>query len=345
MGHENTRFGLGDEIMNPRKRTQTITDPDMAYETETPEKQHGSAISRLSGWLSGQLTVRNHRELKDLLFRVLLGIIILLVISPFFLIFIHIAIVGIMDLIGSGIGQGFALWTTFPGPGLQGGIRNAILGSILLVLVAGAVGIPLSVFGAVYINEYSKPGLIRNSVEFTADVLAGIPSIVFGAFGFTFLVGFVGLGMGLISGGLTLAFMMIPTVLRTTQEALRQVPGSLREASLALGATKWTTTWKITIRAAFPGIVTGVLLAIGRIMGETAPLIFTSGNNLGAPTSLFGPGSWVASMPYTIWAYITDPREYLQVRAHSTALSLMVIVLIVDVIANYISRKFTRRLV
>ena len=120
---------------------------------------------------------------------------------------------------------------------------------------------------------------------------------------------------------------------------------SLREASLALGATKWSTTWNVTLRAAFPGLITGVLLAIGRVMGETAPLIFTAGNSLIVPTELAGSGSWVASMPYTIWAYISDPREYLQAKAHGTALALMIMVLAVDVVANVISRKVTRRLV
>jgi phosphate transport system permease protein len=201
------------------------------------------------------------------------------------------------------------------------------------------------VLGAVYINEYSRPGPVRGVIEFAADVLAGIPSIVFGAFGFTFLVVYLKIGMGMIAGGLTLAFMMIPTVLRTAQEALKQVPMSLREASLALGATKWTTTWNITMRAAFPGIVTGILLALGRVMGETAPLIFTSGNNLQAPSSITGPGSWVASMPYTIWAYISDPRSYLQAKAHGTAIALLAVVLTVDLVANVISRKVTRRLV
>ena len=120
---------------------------------------------------------------------------------------------------------------------------------------------------------------------------------------------------------------------------------SLREASLALGATKWSTTWRITIRAAFPGIVTGVLLALGRVMGETAPLIFTAGNSLQEPTSITGPGSWVASMPYTIWAYISDPRSYLQEKAHSTAITLLATVLTVDLAANFVSRRVTRRLV
>ena len=285
------------------------------------------------------------RDLLDWLFKGAVFGMILIAVSPFFMLLFQVASIGLMDLFGNGPGQGLDLFTTYPGVGLEGGILNAIIGTVMLVMVAGAVGIPLSVFGAVYINEYSKPGRVREIVEFAADVLAGIPSIVFGAFGFTFLVFYLNIGMGLISGGLTLAFMMIPTVMRTTQEALKQVPMGLREASLALGATKWTTTWQVTIRAAFPGIITGILLAIGRVMGETAPLIFTAGNNLGAPTSLLGPGSWVASMPFTIWAYISDPRPYLQVRAHSTALVLLLIVLAVDIIANYASRKITRRLV
>jgi len=281
----------------------------------------------------------------DYIFKIILGFLMMVIISPFFFVLIEVAGAGFWQVFGTGPGQGLEFFTTFPGSGLEGGIRNAFVGTVELIAVASAVGIPLSVFGAVYINEYTNPGLSRQVIEFTSDVLAGIPSIVFGAFGFAFLVDFLHLGMGLISGGLTLAFMMIPTVLRTTQEALRQVPMSLREASLALGATKWSTTWNVTLRAAFPGVITGVLLAIGRVMGETAPLIFTAGNSLSVPTEITGPGSWVASMPYTIWAYVSDPRTYLQDKARGTALALMVMVLAIDLIANLISRKVTRRLV
>jgi phosphate transport system permease protein len=288
---------------------------------------------------------QSRRHFFDFLFKFLLAIVILIVISPFFLVLIQVASIGFQQVFGSGPGQGLEFFTTFPGVGLTGGVRNALVGTVELVVLAGGVGIPLSVFGAVYITEYTQPGLTRAIVEFTSDVLAGIPSIVFGAFGFAFLVDFLHLGMGIIAGSLTLAFMMIPTVLRTTQEALRAVPMALREASLALGATKWSTTWNVTLRAAFPGLITGVLLAIGRVMGETAPLIFTAGNNLSVPTSLTGSGSWVASMPYTIWAYISDPREYLQAKAHGTALALMIMVLTIDVVANLVSRKVTRRLV
>jgi phosphate transport system permease protein len=279
------------------------------------------------------------------MFKIILGIATLVIVSPFFMVLYQVAAIGLGELFANGLKSFLDFFLTEPGPGLYGGVRNAFFGTLYLVAIASVVGIPLSVFGAVYITEYTEPGWSRTIVEFTSDVLAGIPSIVFGAFGFAFLVIYLGMGMGLLSGSLTLAFMMIPTVLRTTQEALRAVPMSLREASLALGATKWSTTWRVTVRAAFPGIVTGVLLAIGRVMGETAPLIFTSGNSLTVPSELTGPASWAASMPYTIWAYITNPYEYLKIKAHTTALGLMIMVLAIDLVANLISRKVTRRLV
>lgn len=303
-------------------------------------------MSKRDALISYLVTItQSRRHFTDFLFKVLLAIIIIIVVSPFFFILFQVAGIGFWQVFGSGPGQGIEFFTTFPGVGLAGGIRNAFVGTVELIVLASAVGIPLSVFGAVYITEYTEPGWGRSIVEFASDVLAGIPSIVFGAFGFAFLVDFLHLGMGVLAGSLTLAFMMIPTVLRTTQEALKAVPMSLREASLALGATKWSTTWNVTLRAAFPGLITGVLLAIGRVMGETAPLIFTAGNSLSVPTEITGSGSWVASMPYTIWAYISDPREYLQEKAHGTALALMLMVLAVDVVANVISRKVTRRLV
>ena len=292
-----------------------------------------------------RMQARTRRTLADFLFKILLAICILIIVTPFFMVLVQVLSIGIPEVFGIGPGQGLEFFGTFPGPGLEGGIRNAIAGTILLMVVACLVGIPLSILGAVYITEYAKPGNVTSIVEFAADVLAGIPSIVFGAFGFAFIVDFLHVGMGLIAGGFTLAFMMIPTVLRTTQEALKQVPMTLREASLALGATKWTTTWNVTIRAAIPGIITGILLAVGRVMGETAPLIFTAGNTLGVPTSVTGGGSWVASLPYTVWSYITDPREYMQAKAHGAALILLLMVLAVDIIANIVLRKLTRRIV
>ncbi len=320
---------------------KTTVDTNTGAEDVGLQYRTNGLLSQLALEVRLAVSTRSKRRAGDLLFKALTATLALVAVLPFFLLLAEVVAVGSAELVGSGI----AFLLTNPGPGLHGGIANAIMGTLLLVAVAGGVGIPISIFAAVYITEYTRPGLLRSAVEFAADVLAGIPSIVFGAFGFTFLVGFLGLGMGLVAGGLTLAFMIVPTVLRTTQEALKQVPVSLREASLALGATRWRTTWSVTIRAALPGIVTGVLLAIGRVMGETAPLIFTAGNNLQAPTSVLGPGSWVASMPYTIWAYISDPREYLQVKAHATAVVLIAMVLAVDIAANVLSRRLTRRLV
>ncbi|MFO7836459.1 MAG: phosphate ABC transporter permease PstA [Candidatus Thorarchaeota archaeon] len=287
---------------------------------------------------------RSKRHFKDLLFKIGLGLCILLVIAPFFLILLEVSSTGLTVLLGGGDGEGLGFFTTYPGGGLKGGLAHAFIGTLSLAGVAGITGIPISVLGAVYINEYTDDGILRSSIEFAADVLAGIPSIVFGAFGLALIVDVLQFGKGVMAGGLTLAFMMVPTILRTTQESLKAVPMSLREASLALGATRWTTTWKVTVRSAFPGIVTGILLAFGRVIGETAPLIFTAGNSLRAPTELFGAGSWVASVPYTIYLYTIDPRSYLHPKAHAAALALMMIVLTIDLIANYISMKFTRRL-
>jgi phosphate transport system permease protein len=285
---------------------------------------------------------RSRREASDLVWRVGLSVAIVVIIAPFFLVLFQVAFKGLWEVIGSGQGQGFDFFFTLPGPNRRGGILNAIVGTLSLMGIASLIGIPLSVLGAVYISEYTRPGLVRSSVEFGSDVLAGIPSIVFGAFGIALFVSGLGFGKSLISGGMTLAFMMIPTILRTTQEALRSVPVSLREASLALGATKWTTTWNVTLRAAFPGVMTGVLLSFGRVMGETAPLILTSGNSLFLPENLF---NFVASMPYTIYLYLINGQAHLYDKAHGTALALMIIVLIIDVVANFISRKVTRRLV
>ena len=285
---------------------------------------------------------RSKREASDIVWRVGLSFAIIIIIAPFFLVLFQVALKGLWEVIGSGQGQGLEFFFTLPGPNRRGGILNSIVGTLSLMGLASIVGIPLSILGAVYISEYSRPGIVRSSVEFGSDVLAGIPSIVFGAFGLSLFVSTLGFGKSLIAGGMTLAFMMIPTILRTTQEALRAVPVSLREASLALGATKWTTTWNVTLRAAFPGVMTGVLLSFGRVMGETAPLILTSGNSLFLPENLF---NFVASMPYTIYLYLINGQAHLYDKAHGTALALMIIVLIIDVVANLISRKVTRRLV
>ncbi len=273
------------------------------------------------------------REWLDRTTTILLLIAVLLIIIPFFVIIFDITIRGV-----GALSPEFIL-TTPRNLWLEGGIRNAVVGSVYLVGFACVVAIPLSVGAAVYISEYASRGILQQTVEFTADVLAGVPSIVFGAFGWVFfswhLRAITG-GKSLLSGALTLSLMMIPTILRTTQEALRAVPMDIREASLALGATRWSTTWRVTIQACFPAIITGILLAIARIAGETAPLLFTTGYNDDVPRSIFDA---VASLPFTIYLYAKHYDPTIVQKAYSTSLVLIVMILTVDVMANYVSRK------
>jgi len=276
---------------------------------------------------------KSRREFLDRASYVTLGFVTVLLTFPFFAIILDIAVKGLPGLTPSLITE------SITNLGREGGIRNAIVGSVELVAIASGVALPISIGAAVYTTEYSRQGRLQQVVEFTADILAGVPSIVFGAFGYVFFVWLLRQWTGgatLLSGALTLSLMMIPTVLRTSQESLRAVPITLREASLALGATKWSTTWRVTLRACFPAIVTGVLLAIARIAGETAPLIWTTGYNSDAPWSIFDA---VASLPFTIYTFAMHPDPIVNAKAYSTSIVLILIVLSVDVMANWASRR------
>jgi len=273
---------------------------------------------------------KSKREILDLMAYCLFGAAALILVVPFFLVLVDVVVKGL-----PGLSPSFFLETAYD-LGRGGGVRNAIVGTLELVGIASSVALPLSIGAAVYTTEYAQGGRVQQAVEFTADVLAGIPSIVFGAFGYIFFVWVLRLGTSLLAGALTLALMMIPTVLRTTQESLRAVPQTLREASLALGATRWTTTWRVTLRACLPGVMTGVLLAIGRVAGETAPLLFTAGYNFDSPWSLLDAA---ASLPFTIYSFIIHYDPLLNQKAYSTALVLILIVMAIDLAANWASRR------
>lgn len=290
----------------------------------------GSTLGRGRGWLR---LPKSRREFLDRAAYVSLGFVAILLTVPFFAIILDVVVKGLPGLTPT------LMWESIRNLGREGGIRNAIVGSVELVAIASGVALPISIGAAVYTTEYSRQGRLHQIVEFTADVLAGVPSIVFGAFGYVFFVWLLRPWTGgatLLSGALTLSLMMMPTVLRTSQESLRAVPISLREASLALGATKWSTTWRVTIRACFPAIVTGVLLAIARIAGETAPLIWTTGYNSDAPWSVFDA---VASLPFTIYTFAMNPDPMVSAKAYAASIVLILMVLSVDVIANWASRR------
>ncbi|MEM0466499.1 MAG: phosphate ABC transporter permease PstA [Candidatus Thermoplasmatota archaeon] len=210
--------------------------------------------------------------------------------------------------------------------GREGGISTALIGTLYLVGGAIAIALPIGVGSSIYLTEYTKENLVTKIIRTAADLLNGTPSIVFGLFGFAFFVLYLKFGFSLIAGQITLAFMIIPTILRTTEEALRSVPQSIREGSYAVGATKWQTIRRVVLPPAAPGIITGAILGIGRAAGETAPIMFTAvAFSSFFPSSLFEP---VNALPYHLYIIATNvPGDAARVAAGGTALVLLLLVI------------------
>jgi phosphate transport system permease protein len=222
--------------------------------------------------------------------------------------------------------------------GRQGGIFPAIVGTLYLVAGSMAFALPLGVGAAVYLAEYQRENRLTYVIRTAVDLLNGTPSIVFGLFGFTFLVLFLNFGVSLLAGLITLGLMILPTIIRTTEEALRQVPQGLREGSLALGATRWQTISRVVLAPAAPGIITGAILSIGRAAGETAPILFTavvfSQRNL--PGSVFDP---VLALPYHLFILATNVPGA-ETNKYGTAVVLILIVCAFYAVAIYIRNRY-----
>lgn len=220
-----------------------------------------------------------------------------------------------------------------------GGIANAIIGSLLLVGIAIGVALPLAVGSAIYVHEYSKGNnFALRAVLFASNTLASTPSIVFGAFGFLFFVLFLGFGFSLLSGALTLALMVLPLMLASSIEALKSVPDEYREASMALGASRWQTVRHVVLPTAFPMVSGGVIVSIGRAIGETAAVIMTAGYSVLIVSSLFSP---TASMPNLIYKNYEFAAKYpsLGEKIYSAAFILIVLVLCLNFLARFISNR------
>ncbi len=215
-----------------------------------------------------------------------------------------------------------------------GGMSNAIVGTLILISCASVIGLPIGIGAGIYLAEKRSTPL-ATLVRFLSDVLNGLPSIVLGIFAWEFLVRPFG-GFSALAGGVALGAMMIPLVTRTTEEMIRLVPVSLREAALALGYTRWRTSISIVLRTALPGIVTGALVAVARIAGETAPLLFTALGNQFWSTSLREP---IAALPLQIFTYAISPYDTAHAQAWAGALVLIMIVLIISLIARYVTRS------
>jgi len=222
--------------------------------------------------------------------------------------------------------------------GKEGGILPSILGTFFVTILAILIATPLGVGSAVYLVEYTRGGLIRRIISFGADCLAGVPSIIFGLFGFIFFVIKLNLGWSILSGGLTLAVMIIPTIIRTTEEAIKAVPHAYREISYSLGGGKLDTILKVVLPTSLPGILTGVILSIGRAVGETAAVIFTAGSSLGIPMSVFSSTRTLA-----VHFYILAREGISMPKAYGTATVLIIIILAVNFIAYRLMHRFVSK--
>src|SRR5688500_19050997 len=214
-----------------------------------------------------------------------------------------------------------------------GGMANAIVGTLILISIASAIGLPIGIGAGLYLAE-SGATKLATTVRFLADVLNGLPSIVLGIFAWQLLVRPVG-HFSALAGGVALGAMMIPLVTRTTEEMVLTVPSALREAALALGYTRWRTSLTIVLRTAMAGIVTGALVAVARIAGETAPLLFTALGNQFWSTRLDEP---IAALPLQIFVYTNSPYDEWRAQAWAGSLVLISLVLIISIIARYVTR-------
>jgi phosphate transport system permease protein len=235
--------------------------------------------------------------------------------------------------------------TQMPQDGMtKGGIFPAIIGTLVLVGGSMLFAFPVGVAAAIYMNEYSREGTLKKFVRLMTNNLAGVPSIVFGLFGMALFVNQLHFGDSILAGSLTLGLLALPVVIRTTEEALKQVDDTFRLASIGLGATKLQTIKRVTLPIAFPNIITGLILSIGRVSGETAPILFTVAAYFlpKLPHSMFDQ---VMALPYHLYVISTSGTNINESRpiAYGTALVLISIVLICNLAANFLRRRFGKK--
>jgi phosphate transport system permease protein len=266
--------------------------------------------------------------IQEKIARLLLFISVLLTLGVLSAIIFHIFYHGV-----SGLSWEF-LTQTPRNMGRDGGVFPAIVGTVYVVLIAVLVAAPVGVFAAVHLAEYSRMGIWVGVIRYAVNTLAAIPSIIFGLFGFTFLVIYLKLGWSVLSGGLTLAMMILPTIMRTTEESIKTVPDAYREGSLALGATKWQTIRLVVLPNALPGILTGIILGIGRSVGETAAVLMTAGSSLQVPQSVFDP---VRTLSLHLYLLAFEGISF--EKAYATAAVLMIIVFVTNFLISFIIQK------
>ncbi|MEP7194966.1 MAG: phosphate ABC transporter permease PstA [Saprospiraceae bacterium] len=235
--------------------------------------------------------------------------------------------------------------TTNPEEGMtKGGIYPAIVGTFYLILGSLLVSVPIGILSGIYINEYTKAGWMKRIMKMMTNNLAGIPSIVFGLFGMSMFVNTLGFGDSIIAGSFTLGLLTLPIIIRTTEEALLSIDNTFRTASYALGASKVQTVWRVILPMGLPNIITGVILSVGRVSGETAPILFTVAAYFlpKLPSSIYDQ---VMALPYHLYVIATSGNnvELSRPIAYGTALVLIAIVLLVNILANIIRNYFANK--
>jgi len=222
--------------------------------------------------------------------------------------------------------------------GRSGGVSSAIVGTFMVSVVAIVIAVPFGIGTAFYLAEYTHENRVTRIIRFSAESLAGIPSIVYGLFGFIFFVIYLNLGWSVLSGGLTLAVMILPTIIRTTEEAILAVPDSYREVSASLGGTKWQTIVRAVFPSALQGIANGIILSLGRCVAETAAVILTAGSALRMASSLFSPTRTMA-----VHFYLLAREGISMENAYGTAALLIILIFIINVVANALVNKFVAK--
>ncbi|MBM7582170.1 phosphate transport system permease protein [Caldicoprobacter guelmensis] len=217
-------------------------------------------------------------------------------------------------------------------------LTPAVINTLIIVIVALLTAVPLGIFSAVYLVEYARHGnKLIEIIRLTTETLAGIPSIIYGLFGLLFFVTALGWGFSLLAGAFTLTIMILPVIMRTTEEALKAVPNSYREGSFALGAGKLRTVFRIVLPSAMPGILSGIILGVGRIVGETAALLYTAGTVAEIPKNLLSSGRTLSVHMYVL----ASEGLYIN-QAYATAVVLLVVVMIINWISNMMAKKITK---
>jgi phosphate transport system permease protein len=292
-------------------------------------------VTTESGDLLLSDTTKRSRRIRNRLASIWMAGSVLVAVVPLALVIGYVLI--------KGVGQLTPDWFTKDLPAVTrragGGMGPAIVGTLLITAVAAGMAVPLGVLGAIYLHEYGGRGRLGRLIRFMADVMTGVPSIVMGLFVYT--VWTIAHGLSAFGGALALACLMLPIIIRTTEEMLRLVPDELRQASYALGNRKWRTILTVVLPAAFGGITSGVMLAIARAAGETAPLVFTIGAARNLNLSIFnGP---TTALSVQIFGNAQTPFEAAQARAWGAALTLVAIVFILTILARIVAARVARR--